>query len=232
MGFMDRLFGLHRPHVPSRTPGGWGARTLDEEQALQRYRYLVRTAPPEALEEMYLEAFSRLPSEQREQAAQALDALLPAGERRQGASPSDPPSLARRATRAELLQPGTVERAFGGLRTDGGRPHADWRGGEQRYAQARRGWGGASGWGSGWGMGSGLGGMFAGSLLSSLVGTAIGSMVAHQFLDGFDAHEGAADPSPEAEALGPDEGGGWDEPGGGDDLGGGDFGDGGFGDDL
>ena len=213
MGFLDRLFGHHRPHAPSRLPGGWGARTLSEEQALQRYRYLVRTAPPEALEEMFLEAFSRLQPHQREQAAAALDALLPAGERRHGATLSDPRSLARRATRAELLQPGTVERAFGGLRLDGGAPSG--------YAQGRgygpgpqRGWGGG---GLGMSGGLGMGGLFAGSLLRSLVGTVVGSMVAHQFLDGFDAHAGL-----DADGL----------IGGGDDFSGGDFGDGGFGEDL
>jgi hypothetical protein len=222
VSFLDRLFGLRRPQPTSRMPGGWGARAPSEEQALQRYRYLVRTAPPEALEEMYLEAFSRLPPEQRAQAARALDALLPAGERSRGAADSDPHTLARRATRAELLRPGTVERAFGGLRVDAGAPggpQRGWRG--EGYPEPRRGWGASPGWGSGWGMGAGLGGMFAGSLLSSFVGSAIGSVVAHQFLDGFDGHpghdgyaDGHGDPDgsglDDAQALGPDEGSSWD----------------------
>jgi hypothetical protein len=224
VSLLDRLFGLRRPHPSSRMHGDPGARTLSEEQALQRYRYLVRTAPPEALEELYLEAFSRLPPEQRAQAARALEALLPPGERGRGALDGDPRTLARRATRAELLQPGTVERAFGGIRTDGashyGPSQRPWQG---EASGQRRAWGASPGWGSGWGLGSGLGGMFAGSLLGSFVGTAIGSVVAQQFLDGFDGHD-------EAQAPGADDGSSWDasdsaaDPG--IDFDDGDFGDG------
>ena len=114
--------------------------------------------------------------------------------RRSGRGPASCGSTgAGAAHRAEMLQRAPWSRLWRPACRwrDGGGGHADWRE-EQRYAGPRRGWGSAPGWGSGWGMGGGLGGMFAGSLLSSLVSTAIGSVVAHQFLDGFDAHEGAA----------------------------------------
>lgn len=81
-----------------------------DEQALERYRYLLATAPPEDIERAHEEAFARLTPEQRRQALQALAGHVPASELRG----DDPASLARAATRAELRQPGTMERAWGG----------------------------------------------------------------------------------------------------------------------
>jgi hypothetical protein len=107
MGFLDRLLGRDEPRATT-TPRGSGE--LTDEQALERYRYLVRTAPPDRIEEAHEEAFSRLTPEQRSQALQELSAGAPVGER---ADRDDPRSLARMATRAELRDPGSVERAFG-----------------------------------------------------------------------------------------------------------------------
>ena len=84
---------------------------LTDEQALERYRYLVRTAPPEAIEQAHEEAFAKLTPEQRRMALRELSAAVPEHERTGG---DDPRSLARMATRAETNRPGTVERAFGG----------------------------------------------------------------------------------------------------------------------
>ena len=78
-------------------------------QALERYRYMLATAPPEDIERAHEEAFARLTPEQRQQALQALAQHVPEGEIRG----DDPASLARAATRAEVRQPGTIERAWG-----------------------------------------------------------------------------------------------------------------------
>ena len=81
-----------------------------DEQALARYRYMLATAPPEEIERAHEEAFASLTPEQRRQALQALAEHVPPGELRG----DDPASLARAATRAEVRQPGTIERAWGG----------------------------------------------------------------------------------------------------------------------
>jgi hypothetical protein len=81
-----------------------------DEQAVARYRYMLATAPPEEIERAHEEAFARLTPEQRRQALQALAQHVPETEVRG----DDPASLARTATRAEMRQPGTIERAWGG----------------------------------------------------------------------------------------------------------------------
>jgi hypothetical protein len=81
-----------------------------DEQALERYKYMLATAPPEEIERAHEEAFARLTPEQRRQALQALAQYVPPEEIRG----DDPASLARAATRAEVRQPGTIERAWGG----------------------------------------------------------------------------------------------------------------------
>ena len=83
--------------------------TITDEQALERYRYMLATAPPEDIERAHEEAFARLTPEQRRQALQALAGHVPETELRN----DDPASLARAATRAEIRQPGTIERAWG-----------------------------------------------------------------------------------------------------------------------
>jgi hypothetical protein len=69
----------------------------------------VRTGPPERIERAHAEAFAQLTPEQRRLALEMLSRQVP-GEPARG---DDPRSLARLATRAEMRQPGTVERAFG-----------------------------------------------------------------------------------------------------------------------
>lgn len=81
-----------------------------DEQALARYRYMLATAPPEEIEAAHAEAFARLTPDQRRQALQALAQHVPQNEIRG----DDPQSLARTATRAEVREPGTIERVFGG----------------------------------------------------------------------------------------------------------------------
>src|SRR5918992_5101991 len=90
-------------------------RTNPDEQAIERYRYLLRTAPPETIEQAHAEAFAQLTPEQRRLLLQRLSENAPASERalvEQGGA--TPQALARMATRAEMRQPGAMERMFGG----------------------------------------------------------------------------------------------------------------------
>lgn len=105
MGILNRIFGSGEA---KSQPAPSGA----EDRALERYRYLLRTAPPDAIEAAHAEAFAQLTGEQRAQVLRELSAELPPGERDVGADRDDPKSLARLATRAELRQPGTMERAL------------------------------------------------------------------------------------------------------------------------
>ncbi|OLT53241.1 hypothetical protein [Cellulosimicrobium sp. CUA-896] len=90
--------------------GSFRQRTPDEI-AVDRYRYMLRTAPPDAVEQAHAEAFARLTPEQRRQVLAELGQSVPASERAATDAPQD---LARMATRAEMRQPGTLERSFGG----------------------------------------------------------------------------------------------------------------------
>jgi hypothetical protein len=113
MGLLDRLFGTQarRPEAP-RAP-----RTAlsPDAQALERYRYMLQTAPPETIEQAHQEAFSKLTPEQRRQVLAGLVEASPPNERAAVAatSPDDTQSLARAATRAEIRQPGLMERTLG-----------------------------------------------------------------------------------------------------------------------
>lgn len=111
MGFLDRVRDKTEDPPRGVVPGdGAGG----DAQALERYRYLLRTAPPDAIEQAHAEAFAQLTPEQRAQVLQDLSEELAPGERAAGRNQDDPKSLARMATRAEVRQPGTLERAFGG----------------------------------------------------------------------------------------------------------------------
>ncbi len=112
MGILDKILG--RDEEPARNPvqrtGGSGA-SGEDEQAIARYRYMLKTAPPETIEQAHAEAFAKLTPEQRNLLLQQLSANVPGAER----SGADPQSLARMATRAEVREPGTMERTFGGM---------------------------------------------------------------------------------------------------------------------
>ena len=83
---------------------------MNDQQALERYRYMLRTAPPDDIERAHEEAFSQLSPEQRSAVLRELAQQVPPSE----VGGDDPRSLARMATRAEMRQPGTIERTFGG----------------------------------------------------------------------------------------------------------------------
>ncbi len=103
MGLWDKLTGRERDAPPAANA---------DEQAIERYRYLLRTAPPDQVERAHAEAFATLTPEQRQQVLQQLSADVPQEER---ADSDDPQALARMATRAEMRQPGTLERNLGGV---------------------------------------------------------------------------------------------------------------------
>jgi len=226
VGLLDRLLGRRRrdtyayPEPESYPPSGQvppaAGGTSEDQRAIERYRYLLKTAPPDQIEEAHAEAFARLSPEQRRQ---VLDQLATTGERPQG---DDPRSLARAATRAEVRQPGTLERAFGGY-----------------------GGGYGPGYGGGYGGGPGFGSMVGGSLLGTIGGLVIGTAVADALFDtglGDGGLFGGGDEEAYAEGYqdaaqadggdgfgGEDAGYGADGDYGGGDVGGGDFGGGDFG---
>ncbi len=91
----------HRP-VPFRS---------NDEIAVDRYRYLLRTAPPDAVEEVHAEAFARLTPQQRRTVFEELSTTSSSADR---PADDDPRTLARSATRSELRRPGFLERTLGG----------------------------------------------------------------------------------------------------------------------
>lgn len=126
MGFLDRLLGRQPQQPQPRPTGGYEPPHLPQEgglrpvgdvvasedaRALARYRYLLRTAPPERLEQVHAEAFAQLSPSQRHQLLTQLGQDLPAGEAPRS---DDPRDLARAATRAEMQRPGYLQGAFGG----------------------------------------------------------------------------------------------------------------------
>src|SRR3954469_1411758 len=167
MGFLDKLlgrepqqqhqqgygqqdyqqgYGHQQGYAPATGPqdSTTGA-TAQDRAAIARYRYLLRTAPPEQIEEAHAQAFSQLSPSQRQQVLQEMTQTLPASERPQS---DDPRQMARAATRAEMQQPGYLQRTFGGR-------------------------GGMAG-----GMGGGMMGALGGSLLGTIAGVVIGTAVA------------------------------------------------------
>jgi hypothetical protein len=89
------------------------ARSADE-QAIERYRYMLRTAPPETIEQAHAQAFAQLTPEQRRLVLQRLTETMPPSERALAEqNPLNSQTLARLATRAEIRQPGAMERMFG-----------------------------------------------------------------------------------------------------------------------
>lgn len=128
MGFLDKLLGREplqqqRPQQPQpptgqpyAVPAPRGGASSEDERAIARYKYLLRTAPPEDIERVHTEAFAKLSPEQRQMVLQRLNEDLPEGERPRSDQPAD---LARSATRAEMSRPGYLQGAFGGGRGGG-----------------------------------------------------------------------------------------------------------------
>lgn len=105
MGLLDRLL------RGRRTPEARDARPLTPDQAMTRWRYLLGTAPPEALSEAHARGLEALGDMPRAEVLQRLRAALSALE--PGAMvPSDAGVLVRAAARAERRAPGFLERAL------------------------------------------------------------------------------------------------------------------------
>ena len=172
-----------------------------DEVAIERYRYLLRTAPPEEIERAHAEAFAALTPEQRQKIIEGLASAAPESEL--AAAGDDPAQLARVATRAELRDPGTMERVYGQMPARGG-----FLGG------------------------LGFGGTFLNTLAGAFVGTAIASALfgSYGYPPGDPAESGSADgDSGDSGDSGDGESGDGGDVADGGDFGGGDFGGGDFG---
>ena len=157
MSFFDRLFGTDDQSTTNRTASGSRASSptrSDDEIAVERYRYLLRTAPPETIEQVHRDAFSKLTPQQRDIMFEQLTANAPRGER---PAANDAASLATAATRSELRSPGTMERSLSG----GAQAHA-----------------------LGGGQGMGFGGTFGSSMLGTVAGYVVASSLMSMFLPG------------------------------------------------
>ncbi|MBD8660087.1 hypothetical protein IFT72_07770 [Frigoribacterium sp. CFBP 8754] len=218
MGFLDRLLGRDDEaagqQAQAPAPGGRAPARSDDEIAVERYRYLLRTAPPETIEQVHAEAFEKLSPEQRRLVFDELSREAGQGEQPRG---DDAGSLAQAATRSELRKPGTLERTLGGGGAAGG-----------QGAQA----GGRPG--------MGMGSIIGGSLLGTVAGYVVGSALVGAFLpdggsdvaggegeggaDGGDGGDGGQDGGDAGQDGGDAGDGGGDDFGGGGDFGGGDFG--------
>ena len=111
MGFLDRLFGSEDVAAPvtTRRATPTDDTQTDDARAVERYRYLLRTAPPETIEQVHAEAFAKLSDEQRAVIYEELSKGAGTGERPLS---SEPATLARAATRAEMRKPGTLENSL------------------------------------------------------------------------------------------------------------------------
>lgn len=101
---LNRLLGVARA-----AESGHGRRgDARSAYAADCYRYLLRTAPPGAIERAHTEALKQLSVEQRQQFLRQVRPQL-----QDAAPPSEEPrTLARLATCAELRHPGALEQAL------------------------------------------------------------------------------------------------------------------------
>jgi hypothetical protein len=183
MSIFDKMFGheeqpkqqpAQQPQPPQQQYQNQAPPPLTDEQAIARYRYMLKTAPPETIEQAHQESFAQLTPQQRQLVLQQLTDAVPPSERPPASAANDPQALARAATRAEVRQPGTLERLFGGS------------GAAAPGGAVPPGGAAAPGGGSGLGMGSVIGG----SLLTSLAGGFIGSAIADHFFNNTAAGRG------------------------------------------
>ncbi len=217
MGLLDRLRSYLNDDASGSRGGASGYRSAaagrpggarsEDEIAVDRYRYLLRTAPPDAVEEVHAEAFAKLTPQQRRLVFEELSRNAAASDR---PASDDPRTLARSATRSELRQPGFLERTLGG--------------------------GMGGGMSRGPGLGTMIGGSLLGTVAGVVIGSAIADMMmpgigdfGSDFGDGFgdggaDFAGGVDDASGAGDFGGDAGGGGFGDFGGGDGGGFGDFG--------
>jgi hypothetical protein len=108
MSIFDRF--RPRDQTLGHTYEGQRIEPSEDEQALARYRYMLKTAPPETIEQAHVEAFAKLTPQQRRMLLEQLRSEMPEGDR--AYATDHPQALARLATRAEVRQPGSMERLF------------------------------------------------------------------------------------------------------------------------
>lgn len=163
MGFLDRLFGTESAQQnPSYRVRADSAPRSEDDIALEKYRYLLRTAPPETIEQVHAEAFAKLTEPQRQQVLAEMSAGLSPAEQPRS---SEPQAMARAATRAEYTNPGFMERTLG--------------------PRGQTGQGGPS-------FGSMMGSSLLGTVAGYVIGSAIvSSFMAPAFADGGAADSGA-----------------------------------------
>ena len=148
---------------------------LDDREVQQRYRQVLRNAPPELVEDAHAEAFAQLDPQERRQLARQL--------RQQGQQhhhhfddpydrdddqyDEDPRTLARMAQQAEQRNPNVLDQVFGGQPGPLNNPLVKMAMAGAAALAARRFLGGAGGQSQG-GMGGnplgGLGGLLGGAL--------------------------------------------------------------------
>lgn len=114
-----RRHGTDAQQSRAADPARWPvAPDREGRAAVARYAYLLRTAPPEQLEQLHREAFERLTPAEREE----LRSTLAQGDPLYGAAPtSSPRDLAVAATRVQSARPGTLQRLLGRSGTRGRR---------------------------------------------------------------------------------------------------------------
>lgn len=94
--------------------------SLDDAEVQQRYRQVLRNAPPEIVEDAHAQAFSQLSPQQRRELAQRLRQQAQQLEAPYGSpydqdqQDDDPRTLARMAQQAEQRNPGVLDQLFGG----------------------------------------------------------------------------------------------------------------------
>ncbi|WP_404291796.1 hypothetical protein [Glutamicibacter arilaitensis] len=153
-GYENRNYPDQRGAAQPRPAGAQNA-SREDQAAIEKYRYMLRTAPPQDMERAHAEAFARLTPQQRELLHAELADQLPAAERPVSQRPED---LARAATRAEVSRPGFMDKILG------------------QSGSGRKSMGGLAAGAAG-GLGVGL--------LGGVAGAFIGTAIAGPLLDGF-----------------------------------------------
>src|SRR5699024_7991359 len=114
-GYQQNPGGYQQPQRQDYDNRGYGnpqaaAPSREDQAAIEKYRYMLRTAPPQDMERAHAEAFARLTPQQRELLHHELNEQLPPAERPRTQDPRD---LARSATRAEISRPGFMDKLLG-----------------------------------------------------------------------------------------------------------------------
>ena len=114
-GYQQNPGGYQQPQRQDYGNRGYGnpqaaAPSREDHAAIEKYRYMLRTAPPQDMERAHAEAFARLTPQQRELLHHELNEQLPPAERPRTQDPRD---LARSATRAEISRPGFMDKLLG-----------------------------------------------------------------------------------------------------------------------